>query len=84
MLGGKDPDNRRSVPWEKLSEMQQEPVYALVKELTALRSSNPILRDGKMEIVRDDDTLSVVRTLGKKKMTLAASFAGDQPTFEIK
>ena len=84
MLGGKDPDNRRSVPWEKLPEMQQEPVYALVKELTEMRSSNPVLRDGKMEIARDGDTFSVVRTLGRKKMTLAVTLTGSDPQFEIK
>ena len=84
MLGGKDPDNRRSVPWEKLPEMQQEPVYALVKELTEMRSSNPVLRDGKMEIVREGDTFSVVRTLGRKKMTLAVTLTGSDPQFEIK
>ncbi|MBR4916792.1 MAG: glycoside hydrolase family 13 protein [Fibrobacter sp.] len=84
MEGGKDPDCRRSVPWNNLSKMQQEPVYALVKELTAMRNNNPVLRDGKMEIVREGDTISVIRILGKKKMTLAASLAGSEPTFEIK
>ena len=84
MLGGKDPDNRRSVPWEKLPEMQQEPVYALVKELTEMRSSNPVLRDGKMEIARDGDTFSVVRTLDRKKMTLTVTLTGSDPQFEIK
>ncbi|MBO4435377.1 MAG: glycoside hydrolase family 13 protein [Fibrobacter sp.] len=84
MLGGKDPDNRRSVPWEKLPEMQQEPVYALVKELTEMRSSSPVLRDGKMEIVREGDTFSVVRTLGRKKMTLAITLAENEPSFSIR
>ena len=84
MLGGKDPDNRRSVPWEKLPKMQEEPVYALVKELTELRNKNAVLRDGSLEITRDGDSFSVVRTLGKKKMTLNAAFAAGQPTFEIK
>ena len=84
MLGGKDPDNRRSVPWEKLPKMQEEPVYALVKELTEMRNKNAVLRDGSLEITRDGDTFSVVRTLGKKKMTLNAAFAAGQPTFEIK
>ena len=84
MLGGKDPDNRRSVPWEKLPEMQQEPVYALVKELTEMRGSNPVLRDGKMEIAREGDTFSVVRTLGRKKMTLAVTLTGSEPQFEIR
>jgi hypothetical protein len=63
--------------------MQQEPVYALVKELTEMRNSNPILRDGKMEIVRNGDTFSVVRTLGRKKMTLAVHIENGQPVFEI-
>ena len=84
MLGGKDPDNRRSVPWEKLPEMQKEPVYALVKELTAMRNGNPVLRDGKMEIARDGKNFTVTRTLGKKKMTLAVSLAGNDPQFEIR
>ena len=85
MLGGKDPDNRRSVPWEKLPEMQKEPVYTLVKELTAMRNGNPVLRDGSLEITRDGDSFSVVRALGKKKMTLNAAFAaGSDPQFEIR
>ena len=84
MLGGKDPDNRRSVPWEKLTKMQEEPVYALVKELAEMRNKNTVLRDGSLEITRDGDSITITRTLGKKKMTLAVAFAGGQPTFEIK
>ena len=84
MLGGKDPDNRRSVPWDKLPEMQKEPVYTLVKELTAMRNGNPVLRDGKMEIACDGENFTVTRTLGKKKMTLAVSLAGNGPQFEIR
>ena len=84
MEGGKDPDNRRSVPWEKLPRMQKEPVYALVKELTEMRSNSPVLRDGKMEIARDGDSFTVTRTLGRKKMVLAVSLAGSHPQFEIK
>ena len=84
MLGGKDPDNRRSVPWEKLPKMQEEPVYALVKELAEMRNKNAVLRDGSLEITRDGENFTVTRALGKKKMTLNAAFAGGQPTFEIK
>jgi glycosidase len=84
MKGGKDPDNRRSVPWKKLPEMQRELVYGLVKELTEIRCKNAVLRDGKMEITYDGDNFSVIRTLGRKKMTLNVSFTDEQPTFEIK
>jgi hypothetical protein len=49
-----------------------------------MRQDNPVLRDGKMEIACDGDGFTVVRTLGKKKMTLAVSLAGKQPAFEIR
>lgn len=84
MLGGKDPDNRRSVPWEKLPEMQQEPVYALVKELTEMRSNNPVLRDGKLEIACNGDGFDVKRTLGRESLTLHVATGTPDPSFEIR
>ena len=84
MKGGKDPDNRRSVPWKKFPEMQRERVYGLVKELTEMRCKNTVLRDGKLEITCDGASFSVIRTLGRKKLALNVSFTDDQPTFEIK
>ena len=84
MEGGKDPDNRRSVPWEKLSQMQKEPVYALVKELTEMRKSSAVLRDGKVQIESNGAGFTVTRTLGRQKMTLAVTLTGSEPVFEIK
>jgi hypothetical protein len=49
-----------------------------------MRQDNLVLRDGKMEITCDGDGFTVVRTLGKKKMTLAVSLADKLQTFEIK
>jgi len=83
MKGGKDPDNRRSLPWEKLPEMQKEPVFALVRELTEMRQKNAVLRDGSMDIACTADGFTVVRTLGKKAMTLSVTTSADQPSFEI-
>ena len=45
-------------------------------------SGNTPIRQKKR--VREGDTFSVVRTLGRKKMTLAVSLAGSEPQFEIK
>jgi glycosidase len=84
MKGGKDPDNRRSLPWEKLPEMEKEPVFALVRELTEMRQKNGVLRDGSLDIACTGDGFTVVRALGKKKMTLAVTLSADQPSFEIK
>jgi glycosidase len=83
MLGGKDPDNRRSFPWDKFPEMQKAPIYDYLKSLIALRNKERVLRDGSLEIAYSAGRLEIVRTLGKKKMTLAISAAKPDPAFEI-
>ena len=84
MEGGKDPDNRRSVPWEKLSQMQKEPVFALVKELTEMRKNSAVLRDGKLEIACNGDGFDVKRTLGRESLTLHVATGTPDPSFEIR
>ena len=84
MEGGKDPDNRRSVPWEKLSQMQKEPVFALVKELTEMRKNSAVLRDGKLKIACNGDGFDVKRTLGRESLTLHVATGTPDPSFEIR
>ena len=84
MEGGKDPDNRRTFPWESLSDGRRSPVFRFMNELIALRNKERVLRDGTLEIVCSSRHLSIVRTLGKKKMTLCISNAAPDPVFEIK
>jgi len=84
MLGGKDPDNRRSFPWDKFAEMQKAPVFEYLKGLIALRNKERVLRDGSLEIAYRAGRLEIIRTLGKKKMTLVVSTAKTDPLFEIK
>ena len=84
MEGGKDPDNRRSFPWDKLSDGRRSPVFRFLNELVALRNRERVLRDGALDIVYSSRHLCIVRTLGKKKMTLAISAAKPDPLFEIK
>ena len=84
MLGGKDPDNRRSFPWDKFAEMQKAPVYDYLKGLIALRNKERVLRDGSLEIAYSAGRLEIVRTLGKKKLTLAITEAKPDSLFEIK
>jgi glycosidase len=84
MIGGKDPDNRRTFPWESLAEGCRKPIYNYIRELIELRNGSPILRDGALDISYSVGRLDIVRTLGKKKMTLCVTNASPDPTFEIK
>jgi glycosidase len=84
MKGGKDPDNRRSVPWSKLAEMQGMPLYDFIKQMIALRNKNAVLRDGSLKIRVADNGFAIERTLGKKTMTLVVSLAESEPSFSIR
>ena len=84
MAGGKDPDNRRAFPWDKLSEGLTHPIYEYMKGLIELRKKNHVLRDGSLEIAYSAGRLEIVRALGKTKMTLAITAAKPDPLFEIK
>lgn len=70
MEGGKDPDNRRTFPWEALPQGKKGPIYAFVKSLIALRNSEPALRSGSLEIALKDGVLSVVREFKGRKLRL--------------
>ena len=88
MKGGKDPDNRRSVPWENLGEMQKKPMYEFIRQMVDMRKKNPVLRDGSLDIRCEDNRLVVERRGKDVSMTLTVdveTFAGDLPfTIETK
>ena len=69
---------------DRFAEMQKAPIYDYLKGLIALRNKERVLRDGSLEIAYSAGRLDIVRTLGKKKMTLAISAAKPDPAFEIK
>ena len=84
MKGGKDPDCRRSVPWDELENRKSQPLYEFICNLVKMRRENPVLRDGSLSIANTADGFTVTRTLGKKTVTLSATTSGAQPSFEIK
>lgn len=83
MKGGKDPDNRRSMPWDRFEKLSKEPLYGFLKQMIELRKKNPVLRDGKLEIRYADNGLAIERTLGKKSMTLVVLQDGAEFKFNI-
>lgn len=83
MEGGKDPDCRRTFPWDQLKTRKTLPIYKFIRELTRMRRENPVLRDGKVQIESDKAGFTVTRTLGRQKMTLAVNMLGPEPAFFI-
>jgi glycosidase len=83
MEGGKDPDCRRTFPWDELAARKAQPIYKFIRSLTRMRLENPVLRDGKVEIESNGAGFAVTRTLGRQKMTLAVNMLGPEPAFEI-
>ncbi len=61
LKGGKDPDNRRTIPWEKFEELQKNPVHECIRELVALRNSEEALRCGSLDFECGEEGFAVVR-----------------------
>ena len=70
MEGGKDPDNRRTFPWDKLAEGKRKPIFKFLKELIKLRNEKKVLREGSLEITYKLDRLNIVRKLGDEELAL--------------
>lgn len=71
MLGGKDPDNRRTFPWNMLPQGRKHPIFVHLKELTALRTKEPALRQGALDISLDGQILKITRSYAGKTITLS-------------
>lgn len=85
LRGGKDPDNRRTIPWEDLKNLKKNPVYDWIRELVDLRKSNETLRHGKMSIIPQNNGFSIERRLGKASICLKV-YSSDEthsPCFTI-
>ncbi len=85
LKGGKDPDNRRTIPWEKLKDLQKSPIYHWVRELIALRNAEPALRTGSLAIEQRQDGFSIVRTQDGTTLRLDvyASDGSNSPCFAV-
>ncbi len=68
MDGYKDPFNRRTYPWGKLTGRQNEELLAIQK-LSKLRVENPVLRTGLYEtLLAEDDVMAFRRFLDEDRV----------------
>ncbi len=82
--GGKDPDNRRTFPWEA-SQWKVE-LRELVQHLIALRKQFPALRRGEyLPLLADDKRGCYVfaRKLGEEKILVALNASGTRRSLQI-
>lgn len=70
MEGGKDPDNRRTYPWEKREIMQKRSVFAFLKKLIAMRRASEALREGSLTVETSPDGVAIRRIAPKETMEL--------------
>lgn len=70
MIGGKDPDNRRTFPWDKLPEAKKSDIYTFVKGLVALRNNEAVLRQGTLEFGLENGVLTISRAIKGKRAEL--------------
>lgn len=89
LKGGKDPDNRRTIPWENLAELKKHPIYEWVRELISLRNSEEALRHGNFCLEKRENGFKIVRSLAQngQKTTLELDVyqiaVGECPCFAI-
>lgn len=66
LLGGKDPDNRRTIPWDSLKSLKKQPLFSYIKELISLRNSNLALKFGDFKADFNEKCLTIRRTFKNK------------------
>lgn len=80
LQGGKDPDNRRTIPWEKLAEMKKSPIFDWIRELIQLRKDHSVLRQGKLVFNCSSAGFSIERSDGKNTLKLDVYWSPDSMT----
>ncbi|MCW1967790.1 MAG: glycoside hydrolase family 13 protein [Anaerolineae bacterium] len=76
LMGGKDPDSRRTFPWDE--QQWNQSLLAYFKQCVALRNAHPALRTGDFRLLHaEGDVIAYARTLGEAAfvVVLNASYA---------
>lgn len=83
LKGGKDPDNRRTIPWEKLKDLKKSPIFDWIRELIRLREANLALRQGRLSIQKTQSGFFIERSEGKSTLKLDVYWTPDSKTSPV-
>lgn len=70
LKGGKDPDNRRTIPWENLETLKKHPVHEWILELIQLRKDQVALRQGDFYLERHENGFTIHRKWNQAEICL--------------
>jgi cyclomaltodextrinase len=75
--GGRDPDCRRTMPWERTETWDHE-LLALHKRLIAMRHAHPALRTGAYQrLYADEDVYAFLRADASEQLLVAVNVAAE-------
>lgn len=89
LKGGKDPDNRRTMPWDSLKKLVKTPIHTYIKELISLRKANESLKKGGFALEFQGNSFVIRRFFEEKgkrsvlELKVYDSQDGCSPTFAI-
>ena len=81
--GGKDPDCRRTIPWQNLPKIKKAQIYEVLRALILLRREEPALRYGSLRFERTEHGFAVIRTYKRKSFTLEISLDGKEISLDM-
>ena len=81
--GGKDPDCRRTIPWQNLPKLKKARINEVLRALILLRREEPALRYGSLHFERTEHGFAAIRTYKGKNFTLELSLDGKEISLDM-
>ena len=81
--GGKDPDCRRTIPWQNLPRLKKARINEVLRALILLRREEPALRYGSLHFERTEHGFAAIRTYKGKNFTLELSLDGKEISLDM-
>ena len=81
--GGKDPDCRRTIPWQNLPRLKKARINEVLRTLILLRREEPALRYGSLHFERTEHGFAAIRTYKGKNFTLELSLDGKEISLDM-
>lgn len=82
LMGGKDPDSRRTFPWDE--QQWNQALLAHFKQCVALRNAHPVLRTGDFRLLHaEGDVIAYARTLGEAAFVVVLNVSYAEVTLDV-